>query len=51
MLELLEMEFENANEEETHNLNLHKNVIKSDFQSTIENNKTMNRMGNMNRIS
>ena len=38
VLELWGKEFENANDEETHNLNLHKSVIESEFESTIENN-------------
>ena len=38
VLELWGKEFENANDEETHNLNLHKSVIESEIESTIENN-------------
>ena len=38
VLELWEKEFKNANDEETHNLNLHKSVIESEIESTIENN-------------
>ena len=38
VLELWEKEFENANEKETHNLNLHKSVIESEIKNTFENN-------------
>ena len=38
MIELWEKGFQNANYEQTHNLYLHKSVIESEIESTIENN-------------